>query len=380
MSEIFEEYAKIALERGLIKEAQNESKKPNPRYDSVDLEAMEMLYGIKPNDEEDHIVEQAHPESVVVAPAYDRANGLVENLLERQDIMTGIALKPNDGKLVQRRYVVAHNDLVNELLKTAFMLDKKGQEDLMKLADNCSGRLNKEAEINKTAWAWLVKALPYIWTGVKWVGTALAVSSAVNNHVNSSQGLSNDIDNALKQMSEANLGEAFDSLEDALSDLGTTAETATVYRQGLSDILAEAEDGVSPDSASLSTGQYDEELLSFFHSYLKECRSAKKLARKGIKDANRTLQEDSESWGDVLEPVKQIYRMIEPSEGGDVPKALERFLNRTARDGSLDVEILNIQDDIQSVKTLAAKNKEVAGLVSEQSDEAEGLTEDLMGS
>ena len=151
MSEIFEEFEAILMDKGLIKKAEA-SKKPNPRYDSLDLEAIEMLYGVKPNDEEDHIIEQAHPESVIVAPAYDRINGLVENLLERQNIMVGIVTKPNNGKLVQRRYVLAHDDLLNELLKTAFMLDKKGQDDLMKLADNCAERLVKKKLI-KTAFS-----------------------------------------------------------------------------------------------------------------------------------------------------------------------------------------------------------------------------------
>ena len=148
MSDIFNEYAKIAIDQGLIKKAQkkNNTKSTKSKYDSVDLDAVQMLYGIKPNDEQEHIVEQAHPNSVVIAPAYDRANGLVENLLERQNIMVDIALKPNDGKHVQRSYVVAHNKLLNEVIKTAFMLDKKGESDLMKLADSCAGRL-KEAQL-----------------------------------------------------------------------------------------------------------------------------------------------------------------------------------------------------------------------------------------
>ncbi|KKN74512.1 hypothetical protein LCGC14_0390290, partial [marine sediment metagenome] len=153
MSEIFEEYEAILVEKGIVKEAQKEPNKPNPRYDSLDLEAIEKLYGVKPNGEEDHIVEIAHPDPVVVAPAYDRINGLVENLLERQDIIAAIALRPNDGKLVQRRYVVAHDDLLNELLKTAFMLDKKGRDDLMKLADDCAGRLLKK-KLVKIAYSW----------------------------------------------------------------------------------------------------------------------------------------------------------------------------------------------------------------------------------
>lgn len=148
-SDIFNEYAKIAIDKGLVKEAQEESKttetKTNPRYDSLTLDDIKALYGIKPDGEQPHIVEQAHPEPVVVSPAYDRTNGLVENLLERQNIIYHIVTKPNHGKHIQEAYVRAHQDLVDELVKTAFALDRDGHEDLMSLADNCANRMVKTA-------------------------------------------------------------------------------------------------------------------------------------------------------------------------------------------------------------------------------------------
>jgi hypothetical protein len=144
MSDIFNDYAKIAIDKGLIKEAEAGSES-NPRYDSISNDDLRALYGIKPNGEEDHILDQAHPESVVVSPAYDKMNGLVENLFERQDIMQWIATKPNDGKHTNERYVKANQELTMELLKAAFLLDRNDQEDLMKLADSCANRLTKKA-------------------------------------------------------------------------------------------------------------------------------------------------------------------------------------------------------------------------------------------
>jgi len=141
-SEIFDEYTKIAKEKGLVKEAAEET---NPSYESRDLSAVEALYGVQPNGKDDDILDKAHPEPVVVAPSYDRFNALVENLKERHDMMAYIALKPNDGKLTQHRYVKAQKELVDELVKGAFMLDRTKNENLMTLADSCSGRLVKEA-------------------------------------------------------------------------------------------------------------------------------------------------------------------------------------------------------------------------------------------
>lgn len=143
MSDIFNEYAKIAINQNLIKEAEP-TKEHNPRYDSLDLEAIQMLYGVKPNGDEKHIVEQAHPQPALVAPAYDKVNGLVENQLEQQNLMHQIVTKPNHGKHVQERYVKAHQELINEVVKIGFMLDHKNEEQLMRFADTCA-----EALVNK---------------------------------------------------------------------------------------------------------------------------------------------------------------------------------------------------------------------------------------
>lgn len=145
MSDIFNEYAKKAIEQGLIKEASEVSDETNQRFDSLSDDDIRSLYDVKPNGEEKHILDQAHPESVYVAPAYDKMNGLVENLFERQDIIAWIATKPNDGKHTQKRYVKANQDLTMALLNTAFLLDRTGDNELMKLADSCAERLTKQA-------------------------------------------------------------------------------------------------------------------------------------------------------------------------------------------------------------------------------------------
>ena len=145
MNEIFDDYAKIMMDKGLVKDSAPK-KKDKEDIRGVDLEAIQMLYGIKPNGKDlASIIEQAHPEPVIIAPSYDRLNGLVENIQERQDAMIEIALKPNNGKLTQHRYVKANQELLHEVIKAAFLMDSHNEEKLMKLADSCMERIHKEA-------------------------------------------------------------------------------------------------------------------------------------------------------------------------------------------------------------------------------------------
>lgn len=171
-SEIFDNFAKIAQDNGLIsKEAAEET---NPRYDSKTLSDIEILYGIKPNGKsEKDIIDQAHPESVIIAPAYDRLNGLVENVKERHNIMVGIANKPPQAKLIGRKY--AEEELLNELVRLGTLLDSKNQEDLMKLADGCAEKLTKNASIRDWAGA-LVPIAPLAAASgpVGWIGWGTA--------------------------------------------------------------------------------------------------------------------------------------------------------------------------------------------------------------
>ena len=61
-----------------------------PRMDSQDIDIIESLYNVKPDSSveyERNIIDRAHPHSVVISPAYDKINGLVENENERHDII-----------------------------------------------------------------------------------------------------------------------------------------------------------------------------------------------------------------------------------------------------------------------------------------------------
>ena len=151
-SEIFDSFVKIAQEKGLISddkptnervEAEHTEKsfhETNPRHDSLSIEQISKLYNNKNQSPKEmeykkNIMEIAHPDMVVLFPAHDKLNGLVENENEGQNIRIHISLKEPDGHLVQRKY--AEKQLVMSLVRVANDLDNRNQEELCKLADVC---------------------------------------------------------------------------------------------------------------------------------------------------------------------------------------------------------------------------------------------------
>lgn len=158
-SEIFDSFVKIAQEKGLVS---SDNKKPehtekdfsetNPRMDSLSIEQISKLYNTKPELPKDmeykrNIIEDAHPDSVVVSPSYDKLNGLVENENEGQNIRIRIVMKTPDGHLVNRKY--ANKNLVLSLVRVGNELDRCDNEELRKLADVCLEQLAQKKNFEK---------------------------------------------------------------------------------------------------------------------------------------------------------------------------------------------------------------------------------------
>ena len=207
-SAIFESYAKIAQDKGLLKTAQTKESKElkeykdavYPRVGSDTLSTIEALYGVKPDrpksmEYEHNISEVAHPKSLVIAPAYDRLNALVENVNERQRILINIMQKPVNGNLTQKRYA---SDLMNELVKVATDLDNHDIAPLRTLADTCIDQLNKQAIIQFLGiglWGWAA------------ISSAVLGAAYLFNHINDpDKGLVHNLDNALEKL-DALIGE-----------------------------------------------------------------------------------------------------------------------------------------------------------------------------
>lgn len=162
-SEIFDNFIKIAQDKGMISEdAPEKAKKKlskDHRADSLDISAIEALYGVKPNTPKDmeykkNIIEDAHPNSVVISPAYDKLNGLVENNQERQDIILNILNKNPNGHLTQHKY--AEQELLKSLVRLGNTLDLQKKDKLRVLADTCLEQVAKKKVLKKQGFVWIV--------------------------------------------------------------------------------------------------------------------------------------------------------------------------------------------------------------------------------
>lgn len=160
-SEIFESFVKIAQERGLVSQAEKPEhtetsfSETNPRMDSLTIEQISKLYNTKPAQPKDmeykrNIIEDAHPDSVVISPSYDKLNGLVENENEGQNIRMRIVMKDPDGHLVNRKY--AKKNLLLSLVRVGNELDARNNDELRKLADACLEQMSQKKSIEKRAW------------------------------------------------------------------------------------------------------------------------------------------------------------------------------------------------------------------------------------
>lgn len=143
-SSIFEEYTKIAVDKGLLSNSK-ELKKTAAEEKKKDLSSIEILYGLKPNGKEDEktIIEKAHPTTFVAAPSYDKLNGIVENEEQRHNMIMEILNLPRHGNYELHRH--AEQELVNELIRLSFKLGNEDEIELMQLAGTCVESIHKKA-------------------------------------------------------------------------------------------------------------------------------------------------------------------------------------------------------------------------------------------
>jgi len=140
-SEVFEEYIKI-MQSGLTKNAQranlddrNKQKPTKKEKDIIEYKS--------------NLMEEAHPNRVIFGPSYDPMHSLIENNIERNQIMLKIVHKNPTGQLDHKKY--AESDLQLSLIKIANELDFNDKDQLRILADNCIGQIKKKAGFGLTA-------------------------------------------------------------------------------------------------------------------------------------------------------------------------------------------------------------------------------------
>lgn len=147
-SEIFENYVKIAEEKAKQdKETANSLKKlEETGRRGMSPEEIAELYNVKtkqsPGQEyKDNMFETAHKEPVVLFNAYDKLNGLIENNIERQNILLRIVNKPSNGNQTNHKYAA---DLAKNLVRLSNSLSKQNPK-LATLSDVCLNGLHKKA-------------------------------------------------------------------------------------------------------------------------------------------------------------------------------------------------------------------------------------------
>ena len=387
MSDIFNNYAKIMEEKGLLKNAQRSSE-TKTRPQGIDPEAIQMLYHVKPNGKDEKpIVEQAHPEPAYVAPAYDRMNGLVENVQERQNMLLEIMEDPQHGKLTHHRYVHANNELLQELIRVATYMDNKNEEDLMKLADDCAFKLTKSATpifaaIPFLTWALAAKAVAY---------TALAggAYAAISNGVNLSAGVIQDAESVIEESRDIispdwwvleddelppEVKEQVRQLQSLAVKVKNSSSEANRMRNALLKTLKKTEAAIEspneePDKnvKKLVSNEYHDNLVKFFKKYQE--RTSEYLNE--LSRLNDKLQKSFDLYQQSGSMLLGIKRMMVPSHLQDIIKASERLLKSLSEENasiSLDLEELNNLGQAHAKVQEKSKEENLEGKTEEEKE------------
>lgn len=356
-SKIFDEYVRVAEEQGLVAPEKNIVKNADyadARIGTDTEEVMRMLYNVKPNGDQD-ILDAAHPETMVAAPAYDGMNGVIENLKERQNIMGYIATKLPTGVPTHRRYVYydgkkyesptdayreASSDLMGSLIRTGFSMDNKDEDELRKLADSCAERIKKEANPFAFIAGWLAKG----------VMPVLLTYTAFANNFPPSQDFMNDLNQAIEELEEA-MSEVYaqsqSEMVNVIKVLRQLQSIAINYNNSTSipeaksiEELQAIQQNASAMEAMQAAQTYVN-ALNVVYSYL-----------PGAIIRMKNVSEQSESWGNYLAGLKKVKEFFVPSDVQDVSKHL-----KTLKD-SLSNEIKRIQAGMRQSQQNAQKSTE----------------------
>lgn len=295
-SEIFEEYVKAAEAKGLVKE----SDYADSRIGSDTIDIIEMLYGVKPEGEKKSdsqyspILDKAHPETTVVGPAYDRLNGIVEDLKQRQSLMAGIARKTPDGALTQRRYIAASQDLLDTLVRVGFTLDNEDHDELTRFADNCADRLIKEAQ------GWIVGS----------IAAVLGLVALINHTDNSRQNVVQNSQQVLDQLKDLSNNPLAPSIEQAVSNLQTMAQNIQPIEANIATIQGLID-------ASQVHGD-DLQQMSNYHLALEKMAAKIPQWQQELSSTANQSEQSSDFW----EKVKDVAHFFVGSDTDDVVHAL----------------------------------------------------------
>jgi hypothetical protein len=303
-SEIFENYAKIALEKGLIDNkiiATAEAMTQEDKYKNSEYKKnIEQLYHI--NLDSKDILDEAHPKSVIVGPAYDKTNALVENLKERHDVMVGIVNKMPGSDNIGHKYASAHNDLLSELIKIGYSMDNKRIDDLRILADSCSERITKKA------------FLPLIAGGVAAVVALIAI---INHTTPSDQGVFNNCEKAIVEITELKpkLPQIGKNIDKLLEDLKFLQSLSKQYND------LDGIDASTPEKL-ISAANTEKSKFDLVKKYKSACAYMKDEITNYITMINSYKMQTDRSW-DWWQKLKNVSEYLTGDDKEDAVLALK---------------------------------------------------------
>lgn len=309
-SEIFENYAKIALEKGLIDNkiiATAEAMTQEDKYKNSEWKKnIEALYNVKLDNKD--ILDQAHPKSVIVGPAYDKVNALIENLKEQHNVMVGLVNKMPGSDNIGTKYASAHNDLLSELIKIGYSMDNKHIDDLRILADSCSERITKKSQLVEGAI-------------VGGIAAVVAIIAIINHTTPSDQGVYNNCEKAIVEINELKpkLPQIGKNIDNLLSDL-TALQSLSKQYNDLDGVDASTPEKLI-DAANKEKPKFD-----LVRKYKSACGLMKDEITKYITLINSYKMQTERSW-DWWQKLKNVSEYLTGDDKEDAVLALTTLQN-----------------------------------------------------
>ena len=326
-SDIIDEYFRIAQQKGWVKEdinktAQDSSASTRTERMTKDYkEKIQSLYGVIPKEDTlEALYEKAHPEKVIIAPSYDKLNGLVENLKERQDIMIGVINRPMTGALTQHRYA---KELINDLVKTAFEAEAVGNYELAEQADECLKQVVADLEkknLNKKAIAFLLPFFAALvggstviggsaaaTTALAWVGLGAALyyaKNAIYGHF--SRGLESDFDNLYSTLTKA-ISYSSPENDSKINSMLNALNLFKTESQGVVSVLNKvpelSADNIknNPIDAFGTKPNYSNEEVKALEKYISFCQALESFLNKNANHFRSITPEQDNSWYSFFE-------------------------------------------------------------------------------
>lgn len=364
MSDIFNEYARIMEQNGFVKKA--EERKPIAE-DKEYQDKIKALYNlnITLNDSDKPIVEQAHPEKVIIAPSYDKLNGLVENIQDRHNVMVGIVNKCPNGNLTNHKY--AHQDLVDELIKISFDLDNQGKTELSKQALECAQGITKEAYFG-----WLVPVLksPAFWKTVATIPLWAGIKTQFFGYID--QGVKADTERAISSLTELS-SEVSGSNKAILAKYIRVLQAFQEKIDSALEIMARTDNNIEhltgPEDVMKVKQQIvgTKEEYALVQQFLKDCVYLRNVIGKGGMNrltgntpgtmintiSNMTESEDSAT-SDLWKSVKWVWKEVAGDDTQDSVNALISLSN------SIEALLQEYQTNMRKLPEAAQEQGEAA--------------------